>query len=99
MAYDLLIKGGHVLDPGQGIDGAFDIAISDGRFAEIAPDIREADANRTIVVKGDRRYVAPGLIDIHTHTAYGVQSPGVNWQALEPDVAGVLSGVTTIIDC
>ena len=99
MPYDLLIKGGHVFDPGQGLDGVMDIGITGGKIAAIEPDIATTEAKRHIVVKGQRRYVTPGLIDIHTHCAYGMTSPGVNWIAAPPDIAGVHSGVTTIVDC
>ena len=84
MPYDLLIKGGHVFDPGQDLDGVLDIAITDGKIAAIAEDIPSSEARRNIVVKGQRRYVTPGLIDLHTHCAHGLQSPGVNWMAADP---------------
>src|SRR5690606_19431280 len=58
-----------------------------------------AEAKRTIVIKGQRRYVTPGLIDMHTHCSFGMQTPGVNWMAAPPETAGVLSGVTTVVDC
>jgi dihydroorotase len=99
MPYDLLIKGGHVLDPGQDLDGVMDIAVSDGRIAAIGPDIAPAEAVRTIQVKGADRYVVPGLIDIHTHVAYGAQTPGVGMGCVKPDVGGVQSGATTVLDC
>jgi len=99
MPYDLLIKGGHVLDPGQNLDGTLDIAISDGKIAAIQPDIAASEARRTIQVRGANRYVTPGLVDIHTHVAYGAQTPGVGMQCLTPDAGGVQSGVTTVLDC
>jgi dihydroorotase len=98
MPYDLLIKGGHVVDPGQGLDGVMDIAITDGKIAAIQPNIAEIEAKEHIVIRGDRRYVTPGLIDFHAHCAYGLQTPGVNWQAANPELVGVQSGVTTIVD-
>lgn len=98
MRYDLLIKGGHVLDPGQGLDGTLDIGISDGKIAAIQPDIPAAEASRVMQVKGADRYVTPGLIDIHTHVAYGAQTPGVGMGCVEPDVGGVQSGATTVVD-
>jgi dihydroorotase len=97
MPYDLLIAGGRVFDPGQGIDGVMDIAIKGGRIAAIWPDLAAGEATRLMQLTPDR-YVVPGLIDVHTHFMYGSQTPGVNWQAAAPDVAGVLSGVTTIVD-
>ena len=99
MPYDLLIKGGHVLDPGQGIDGHMDIAVSDGRIAAIEADIPATEATRVIQVKGDNRYVTPGLIDIHTHVAYGATTPGVGMGCCDPDQVGVRAGVTTVLDC
>ena len=99
MAYDLVIKGGHVFDPGQGLDGVMDIAIGDGKIAAVERDIAVAEGQRQIIVRGQRRYVTPGLIDLHTHCAFGLQSPGVNWQAADPEIAGVHSGVTTVVDC
>jgi dihydroorotase len=99
MPYDLLIKGGHVLDPGQGIDGVRDIAITDGKIAAIGADIATSEAKRHIVIKGQGRYVVPGLIDLHAHITFGLQTPGVNWMAVPPELAGVQSGVTTVVDC
>ncbi|GAC1325982.1 MAG: amidohydrolase/deacetylase family metallohydrolase [Chloroflexota bacterium] len=98
MAYDLLIKGGHVLDPGQHLDGTLDIGIRDGKIAAIQPDIATHEATRTIQVHGADRYVVPGLVDIHTHVAYGAQTPGVGMLCVDPDVGGVQSGVTTVVD-
>jgi len=99
MPYDLLIKGGHVFDPGQGLDGRFDIGISAGRIGAIQPDIPAAEARRIIEVRGANRYVLPGLVDLHAHVAYGAQTQGVNWQAADPELAGIHSGVTTVVDC
>jgi dihydroorotase len=98
MAFDLLIKGGHVLDPGQGLDGPLDIAIGDGRIAAVQSDIPPEQARQTIQVKGKGRYVLPGLIDLHTHTAFGATTPGVGLDCCEPDEVGVYSGVTTLVD-
>jgi dihydroorotase len=98
MPYDLVVKGGHVLDPGQGLDGRLDIGITNGRIAAIQPDIPAADAGRTIEVRGDNRYVVPGLIDLHTHVAYGATTPGVGMQCCDPDLIGVHAGVTTVAD-
>jgi dihydroorotase len=98
MTFDLLIKGGHVLDPGQGIDGPLDIAISGGRIAALQADIPPSEARQTIQVKGANRHVLPGLIDLHTHTAYGATTPGVGLDCCPPDEVGVYSGVTTLVD-
>ena len=99
MPYDLLIKGGYVLDPGQNLDGKRDIAVTGGRIAAIQADIPATEAKRVIQVKGDNRYVTPGLIDIHTHVAYGATTPGVGMGCCDPDQVGVHAGVTTVLDC
>jgi dihydroorotase len=99
LPYDLLIKGGHVLDPGQDLDGKLDIGITGGKIAAVQADIPATEAKRVIEVKGDNRYVSPGLIDIHTHVAYGSTTPGVGMGCCDPDQVGVYSGVTTVLDC
>lgn len=89
--YDLLLKGGTVVDPSAGLNGAQDIAVQNGAIARIAPAIASGEAARTVDVTG--RIVAPGLIDLHAHVFDGVSRNGVH-----PDLAGVYSGVTTIVD-
>src|SRR6266852_384963 len=89
--YDLLLKGGTVLDPSTKLDGKQDVAVQGGAIARIAPNIAETEAARTIDVRG--RTVVPGLIDLHAHVFEGVNRTGVN-----PDLGGVYSGVTTIVD-
>jgi len=89
--YDLVLKGGRVVDPSAGLDGKQDIAVQDGKIARIAGDIALSEATRAIDVTG--KIVAPGLIDLHAHVFEGVNRTGVN-----PDLGGVLSGVTTIVD-
>jgi dihydroorotase len=89
--FDLLLKGGKVVDPSTGLDGIQDVAVQGGVIARIAPTIAGAEATRTIDVTG--KIVAPGLIDLHAHVFEGVNRTGVN-----PDLGGVYSGVTTIVD-
>ena len=98
MPYDLLIKGGHVLDPGQGLDGRLDVGITAGKIVAIQPDIPSSEAARTVQVKGDSRFVLPGLIDLHTHVGHGATTPGVGMGSVTPDIGGVHSGVTTVVD-
>jgi dihydroorotase len=88
--YDLLLKGGTVVDPSQGIHGQMDVAIADGRVALVAPSIPEADAARVIDVAG--KMVTPGLIDVHAHVYQPLSNP------VHPDAAGVWGGVTTLAD-
>jgi len=99
VTYDLLIKGGHVLDPGQGLDGSCDIAIADGKIAKIARGIPAQDAHRVLEIRGAGRHIVPGLIDLHTHVAAGAITDGVGMGMCDPDDIGVRSGVTTVVDC
>src|SRR5690242_6579210 len=64
-SYDLLLKGGHVIDPANGIDAVRDVAIANGRIARVAANIAASEARRAVDVQG--YYVTPGLIDLHTH--------------------------------
>src|SRR5262245_19264961 len=89
--YDLLLKGGTVVDQSAGLDGVYDIAVERGAIARIAPDIPAAEATRTVTVAG--KTVTPGLIDLHAHVFEGFNRTGVH-----PDLGGVYSGVTTIVD-
>src|SRR5690606_725705 len=90
-AYDLVITGGRVLDPGRNVDGVRDVAVSHGRIAKVAPHVDAARARRTIDARG--KLVVPGLIDVHAH----IYHLGID-NGLDPDLAGVRSGVTTIVD-
>ncbi len=98
MSYQLILKNGHVLDPGQGIDRRADIAISDGRVAAIEDDIPEAPGAQVLDVSGDGRHVVPGLIDLHAHVARGGTTAGVGMGCCDPDEIGIRSGVTTVLD-
>ena len=70
--YDLIIKGGRVIDPSMGLDAVRDVAIAGGRIAAIEASIT-ADASETIDARG--KIVAPGLIDIHTHAGRSKEGP------------------------
>lgn len=98
MDCDLLIKGGRLLDPASGLDDQRDVAVADGRICAIEPAIDEASAAEVLDVSGADRYVVAGLLDIHTHVAYGATTPGVGMACSVPDVVGVQSGVTTLVD-
>jgi dihydroorotase len=92
MPHDLLLRRGHLVDPGQGRNGLFDIAISNGRIARIEPVIAPHEAAQTIDLDG--KLVTPGLIDTHGHVfEYVTGRFGLN-----ADLCGVRSGVTTLID-
>jgi len=91
MTYDLLIKGGTVIDPGQGLNGVHDVALADGKVAAVEPSI-SGDAREVIDATG--LIVTPGLIDMHIHAYWGVCCYG-----LEPDAINLGRGVTTAMDC
>src|SRR2546429_9863533 len=63
--YDLLLKGGHVIDPKNNIDARRDVAIQAGKIAEVAASIDPSRARKTIDATG--LYVTPGVVDIHNH--------------------------------
>lgn len=91
MSYDLLLKGGHVIDPASGRDGVADVAFKDGKVAQVADGISDADAKDVRSAAGF--YVVPGLIDLHAHVYVGGTTYGV-----EPDQLGRMSGTTTVVD-
>ena len=99
-SYSIVIKGGLVIDPKNGINEVMDIAIQDGKIASVAKNINATGAAQVIDAKG--LIVAPGLIDIHGHVFAGTQpdrylSDGNG--ALMPDGYTFRVGVTTIVDC
>lgn len=96
MQYDLVLKGGHVIDPANGRDGIMDVAIGDGRVARVGPGIDDP-ADHTLDVAG--LYVTPGLIDIHVHVYPFRGVDGPTWQSsLTPDAHSFRVGVTTLVD-
>jgi dihydroorotase len=86
--FDLLIRGGEVVDPGGGREGRLDVAVTGGRIAAVEHDIPEGSASSVIDAAG--QYVMPGLIDLHTHVFRKVTYWGV-----DPDPVASRSGVTT----
>lgn len=102
--YDLLMKGGHVIDPANNLDGVMDVAVSDGKIAAVQNGIPANWAGKVVDVTG--LFVTPGLIDIHVHIAQGGAAP--NWfspsarthirpLAIPADLM-LQSGVTTVVD-
>jgi dihydroorotase len=89
--YDLLIKGGHVIDPAQQIDAVMDVAISFEKIARLAPNIPEGVARQ--VIRAEGKIVTPGLIDIHCHVF-----PYVGPYGIQADPYCVHRGVTTVVD-
>ena len=88
--YDLVLKGGTVIDPVQGLHGKMDVALKDGKIAAIE-DRLDADGDRIVDVAG--RLVVAGLIDLHTHIYWGGNSLSIN-----PESVLKRSGVTTWVD-
>ena len=97
--HDLLLKGGHLIDPKNNINGPMDIAITNGIIAQVASDINPDKANKVIDISG--LYVTPGLIDMHVHVFMG-NDPGSyianGATSVMPDGFTFRSGVTTVVD-
>jgi dihydroorotase len=91
MKYDLLIRHGEVIDPGAGLKGRLDVAVSGGKIVEVAPSLAESDARRTISARG--LLVTPGLIDIHAHVFVNAHDMGGH-----TDRFCRSTGVTTLCD-
>src|SRR5688572_18731922 len=91
MRFELVIKGGRVLDPGAGLEGELDVAIAGGRIAAVERGIPGESAARTIDASG--QLVTPGLVDLHTHIY-----PGATYWGIRPDPVAAASGVTTWVD-
>ena len=97
--YDLVIKGGRVLDPAGGRDGILDVAVAGGRIARVAAGI---DASRAAtVVDATGLMVTPGLVDIHAHVFFGTvddQYLANSYTAVWPDAFAPRSCTTTVVD-
>src|SRR6184192_986584 len=102
--YDLLLKGGHVIDPANHLDAVMDVAVSKDKIAAVEKDIPASQAGKVVNASG--LYVTPGLIDIHFHIGHG--GAPLNWFTPEarahigplgiPADLALQSGVTTLVD-
>src|SRR5712664_3350229 len=102
--YDLLLKGGHVIDPANHVDAVMDVAVSKDKIATVDKDIPASQAGKVVDASG--LYVTPGLIDIHFHIGHG--GAPLNWFTPEarahtaplgiPADLALQSGVTTLVD-
>ena len=96
--YDLLLKGGRVIDPKNNIDNVRDVAIRGDRIAAVSVDIPALSARKVIDVAG--LYVTPGLVDIHVHV-FTQSAPGTVYDvenSVVPDHATFRTAVTTVVD-
>src|SRR5688572_11932545 len=94
--YDLLFKGGHVIDPKNRISGRRDVAVKDGKIAAVEANIPAQKALKTIDVSD--LYVTPGLVDIHVHVFAGTGTEYTGPSSVRPDDHTFRSGVTTVVD-
>jgi len=102
--YDLLLKGGHVIDPANRVDAVMDVAVAKDKIAAVGKDIPATQAAKVVNASG--LYVTPGLIDIHFHIGHG--GAPLNWFAPEarshssplgiPADIALQAGVTTVVD-
>jgi len=94
---DILLKGGHVIDPKNNIDAKMDVGITGGKIFKVAPHIAAKAAKKVVNVTG--LYVTPGLINIHTHVFVGSKEGFADgFSSVSPDDFTFKSGVTTVVD-
>ena len=91
MGYDLIIRGGTLVDPAQSIHVKRDVAFANGIVAAVGEDLSKSDAREVLDARD--RIVTPGLIDLHVHVFYGVGHYGI-----EPDPTCLAKGATTVVD-
>ena len=97
--FDLLIKNGHLIDAKNKLDQPMDVAVRDGKIAEVAARIPAEKAKQVIDAEG--LYVVPGLIDMHVHVFHGInqdQYIANSFTSLPPDGFTFRHGVTTVVD-
>ncbi|MFC1528494.1 amidohydrolase/deacetylase family metallohydrolase [Candidatus Latescibacterota bacterium] len=93
--YDIVFKGGHVIDPANNINRVMDVAVKDGKIARVAGNIPPEKAGKAIDIAV--YYITPGIIDIHTHIFYDSNS-FKNIRSVIPDDVCPQSGCTTVVD-
>jgi len=87
--FDLLVKGGTVIDPGQQLHGPLDVAVNDGKILEVSHDIPSGRAREVVTAKG--KIVTPGFIDVHVHCFD-------EFRGMNADHSCLTRGVTTVVD-
>src|SRR6185312_15905484 len=86
---NLILRGGHVIDPANRIDGVLDVAVSGNRITAVGPNLAPSPGAKVIDVS--KFYVVPGLVDLHMHV-FGYEG------AIDPDENALPAGTTTIVD-
>jgi dihydroorotase len=96
--FELILKGGHVIDPRNNIDGVRDVAVANGRIAAVAPNLTPTSGTQVIDARG--MFVTPGLIDLHVHlfATTGVKGAWAGDNSVLPDGFSFRTGVTTMVD-
>ncbi|WP_321475007.1 amidohydrolase/deacetylase family metallohydrolase [uncultured Paludibaculum sp.] len=96
--YDMLLKGGRVIDPKNNINAVMDVAVKDGKIAAVAPNLPASDASKVIDVAG--LIVTPGLLDMHAHvfSTTGVADAWAGDNSVRPDDFSFRTGVTAMAD-
>ncbi|MCJ7738259.1 MAG: amidohydrolase/deacetylase family metallohydrolase, partial [Anaerolineae bacterium] len=95
-SFDLLLKGGHVIDPANNLDGPMDVGISGKEIIRVASDIPASAATTVVDVSG--HIVTPGILDIHTHVYPLVQTGAAYIGGMDADAHLLAAGVTTTVD-
>ena len=91
MIYDLLVKGGTLVDPALKLHAKKDVAFTDGVVSAVGDDLPKTEAREVLDASG--RIVTPGMIDLHVHVFYGISHFGI-----EPDPTCLAKGATTVVD-
>ena len=96
--HDLLLKGGHVIDPRNSIDARMDVAVRGGRISAVAASIDPSTAREVIDAAG--LFITPGLIDLHVHVFHttGIKGAWAGDSSVQPDAFSFRTGVTTMVD-
>src|SRR6476469_5194292 len=95
--YDIVLKGGYVIDAKNGVSAVRDVAIAHGQIAAVAENIPAREARKTIDVSS--LYVTPGLVDMHKHVfAATMDREYLGEDCIRPDGFSFRNGVTTVVD-
>ena len=96
MEFDLLLKGGHIIDPANSVDGKADVGIKGEKVARVTPDIPVSAAGEVVDVSG--HYITPGIVDIHTHVYTFPPTADSYVEGVSADAHLFAAGVTTAVD-